>query len=146
MENKDKMKLENNQLVTTIDISNCNKKNYLIYNILKRTIDIVGSLAGLILLSPVFLIVSILIKLEDPKGKIFFTQDDFVEIGIRAIINHTDLIQIELNSQGNSFQLARIGVTTGRSDYYAIYDSKHFDTTEKRLQLKDKLIELGFDE
>ena len=76
----------------------------------------------------------------------FFTQDDFVEIGIRAIINHTDLIQIELNSQGNSFQLARIGVTTGRSDYYAIYDSKRFDTTEKRLQLKDKLIELGFDE
>ena len=79
------------------------------------------------------------------KRQHFFTQNDFVEIGIRAIINHTDLIQMELNSQGNSFQLACIGVTTGRSDYYAIYDSKHFNTIEKRLQLKDKLIELGFD-
>lgn len=75
----------------------------------------------------------------------FFTQNDFVEIGIRAIINHTDLIQMELNSQGNSFQLNCIGVTTGRCDYYAIYDSNHFDTLEKRMQLKDKLMELGFD-
>ena len=45
-----------------------------IYTFLKRTMDIVASLIGLILLSPLFLIVAILIKLEDPKGKIFFAQ------------------------------------------------------------------------
>lgn len=75
----------------------------------------------------------------------FFTQNDFVEIGIRAIINHTDLIQKELNSQGNSFQLNCACVTIGRSDYYAIYDLNHFDILEKRMHLKDKLIESGFD-
>lgn len=40
----------------------------------KRAIDIVGSTLGLIVLSPVFLIVSILIKIED-GGKVFFMQD-----------------------------------------------------------------------
>lgn len=40
----------------------------------KRTIDIIGSTLGLIILSPIFLIVSILIKIED-GGKVFFMQD-----------------------------------------------------------------------
>ena len=46
-----------------------------IYLFTKRAIDIIGSLLGLIFLSPLLLIVAILIKLEDPKGKIFFTQE-----------------------------------------------------------------------
>ena len=37
----------------------------------KRTIDIVGSTLGLIILSPVFLITAICIKLED-GGSVFF--------------------------------------------------------------------------
>ncbi|MCT1391453.1 sugar transferase [Peribacillus frigoritolerans] len=41
---------------------------------MKRLTDIIGSLIGLILLSPIFLIVAILIKIEDPKGPIFFKQ------------------------------------------------------------------------
>jgi lipopolysaccharide/colanic/teichoic acid biosynthesis glycosyltransferase len=41
---------------------------------MKRTIDMVGSLVGLILLSPLFIIIAILIKLEDPKGSVFFYQ------------------------------------------------------------------------
>lgn len=41
---------------------------------MKRLTDFFGSLIGLILLSPVFLIVAILIKIEDPKGSIFFKQ------------------------------------------------------------------------
>ncbi|MBU5671949.1 sugar transferase [Paenibacillus sp. MSJ-6] len=40
----------------------------------KRTIDILGSLAGLILLSPLFAIMAILIKWEDPSGPVFFYQ------------------------------------------------------------------------
>ncbi|MGE1101275.1 sugar transferase [Peribacillus simplex] len=41
---------------------------------MKRLIDIFGSLIGLILLSPIFLVVAILIKIEDPKGPVFFRQ------------------------------------------------------------------------
>lgn len=55
-------------------LQSINLKEGKIYLFLKRAMDIVGSLCGLIILSPVFLIVSILIKLEDPKGKIFFSQ------------------------------------------------------------------------
>ena len=44
------------------------------YRILKRILDIVASLFGLVVLSPVFLVVSILIYIED-KGKVIFFQD-----------------------------------------------------------------------
>lgn len=50
------------------------KKEYrLIYSILKRIIDVVGALFGLIILSPILIIVGILIKLES-KGPIIFAQ------------------------------------------------------------------------
>ena len=48
-----------------------NKKGYLIA---KRIMDICGALIGLICLSWLFLIVAVLIKLEDPKGPVFFKQ------------------------------------------------------------------------
>ncbi|MFJ8259756.1 sugar transferase [Peribacillus asahii] len=41
---------------------------------MKRLVDIIGSLLGLILLSPIILIVAILIKIESPKGSVFFKQ------------------------------------------------------------------------
>lgn len=41
---------------------------------LKRFIDIIGSIIGLIILSPVFIVVMVLIKVEDPRGPIFFKQ------------------------------------------------------------------------
>jgi len=46
-----------------------------LYLFMKRLMDIVGALCGLILLSPIFLIIALLIKLEDPKGPIFFKQN-----------------------------------------------------------------------
>lgn len=46
-----------------------NNKSYLFT---KRLIDIVGSIAGIIILSPLFLVVAVLIKLEDPRGKVLF--------------------------------------------------------------------------
>ena len=55
-------------------LQSINLKEGKIYLFFKRAMDIIGSLCGLIILSPVFLIVSILIKLEDPKGKVFFSQ------------------------------------------------------------------------
>ncbi|HFU7057826.1 TPA: sugar transferase [Bacillus cereus] len=44
------------------------------YLIAKRCMDFIGAITGLILLSPVFLIVAALIKYEDPKGSVFFKQ------------------------------------------------------------------------
>ena len=48
--------------------------DHIVYLVLKRLMDIVGASLGLILASPIMLIVAILIKLEDPKGTIFFSQ------------------------------------------------------------------------
>lgn len=45
------------------------------YHFIKRLIDIIGSFFGLILLSPLFLVVGYKIKKEDPSGPVFFTQD-----------------------------------------------------------------------
>lgn len=66
---------EINEDAIVMDLSDVVSNESAFYLISKRVIDIVGSLAGIILLSPLFLIVAILIKLEDPKGKIFFTQE-----------------------------------------------------------------------
>lgn len=45
-----------------------------LYTHSKRAMDLVGSLLGLLLLSVIFLIIAVLIKIEDPKGPIFFKQ------------------------------------------------------------------------
>jgi len=50
------------------------KKESISYLIGKRAIDIVCSFAGIIILLPVFVLIGILLKLEDPKGSIFFGQ------------------------------------------------------------------------
>lgn len=44
------------------------------YKLVKRSMDITGALLGIILLSLIFIVVAIAIKLEDPKGPIFFRQ------------------------------------------------------------------------
>ncbi|MEV5027113.1 sugar transferase [Paenibacillus sp. LPE1-1-1.1] len=51
-----------------------NDYRFSLNSVFKRTIDVTGSLFGLILLSPLFVIIAILIKLEDPKGSVLFYQ------------------------------------------------------------------------
>ena len=75
MDNRFKFEEEFDEVAIAIDYSDVLVKESILYSITKRLIDIVGSLCGIILLSPLFLIVAILIKLEDPKGKVFFAQD-----------------------------------------------------------------------
>ncbi|MFP8640608.1 sugar transferase [Priestia aryabhattai] len=48
--------------------------NSMSFQFAKRTLDIVLTIVGLILLSIVFLIISIAIKIEDPKGPVLFSQ------------------------------------------------------------------------
>jgi exopolysaccharide biosynthesis polyprenyl glycosylphosphotransferase len=45
-----------------------------IYLITKRLIDIIGASFGLIIFSPIFLLVAMAIKIEDPRGSVFFGQ------------------------------------------------------------------------
>ncbi|MDP2910380.1 MAG: sugar transferase [bacterium] len=48
----------------------------MIYRIIKRLFDFLGALLGLIVLSPLFIIVAILVKLNSP-GPIFFKQERY---------------------------------------------------------------------
>ncbi|WP_201006189.1 sugar transferase [Paenibacillus glycanilyticus] len=45
-----------------------------IYLMVKRGFDLIAASLGLILLSPIFLLVALLIKLESPQGSVFFYQ------------------------------------------------------------------------
>lgn len=75
MDNRFKFEEEFDEDAIAIDYSDVLGKESILYSVTKRLIDIVGSLCGIILLSPLFLIVAVLIKLEDPKGKVFFAQE-----------------------------------------------------------------------
>ena len=66
---------ENKDFTKGIEISKILERESKLYLFIKRSIDMICSLAGIIVLSPVFLIVAVLIKIEDPKGSIFFCQE-----------------------------------------------------------------------
>ncbi|OJG09654.1 hypothetical protein RU93_GL000637 [Enterococcus aquimarinus] len=56
----------------TINMIKLRQKHW--FFVVKRLGDIICSSIGLIILSPLFLIIAILMKFEDPKGPIFFSQ------------------------------------------------------------------------
>jgi len=57
-----------NELLTEVE------KTRVLYHFSKRSLDILGASIGIILLSILLIFIAVLIKLEDPKGPIFFTQ------------------------------------------------------------------------
>ena len=59
----------------TVAVSKENIKNSCTYLFFKRIVDLVGALLGIIILLPVFVIIAIAIKIEDPNGNIFFGHD-----------------------------------------------------------------------
>lgn len=72
------------------------------YLIIKRLFDLVGALIGLILLSPLFILITILIKLED-KGSAFFVQERIGKQGnlfklykFRSMVHNADEILEEM--------------------------------------------------
>ncbi|MCD2502353.1 exopolysaccharide biosynthesis polyprenyl glycosylphosphotransferase [Clostridium sp. NSJ-145] len=69
-----------NNLAIKKDVEVVIKKEKNVYRFFKRAIDIIGSLIGLILASPILLIVGMLIKLES-KGPIVFSQ---IRVGLKG--------------------------------------------------------------
>lgn len=73
----------------------------------KRFFDVTVSFAGLVVLSPVFLIISLLIKLTD-KGPVFFKQTrigenfkPFILIKFRSMVFNADKIGLEITTKGD---------------------------------------------
>ena len=77
-----------------------------IYLFFKRVIDILGSGFGLIILSPLFLIVAIAIKFEDSKGSILFSQKRVGQYGkefnmykFRSMVSNAEELKAKLMEQ-----------------------------------------------
>jgi lipopolysaccharide/colanic/teichoic acid biosynthesis glycosyltransferase len=50
-------------------------KSYSFYHLIKRLTDILLSLLGIVMLLPFLVMIALLIKLEDPRGSVFFYQN-----------------------------------------------------------------------
>lgn len=77
-----------------------------IYLFFKRAIDIFGAGFGLIILSPIFLIVAIAIKVEDSKGSILFSQKRVGQYGkefnmykFRSMVSNAEELKDKLMEQ-----------------------------------------------
>lgn len=82
-----------------------NKRESLTYKISKRALDIIASAIGLIVLSPILIIVAILIKLES-KGPAIFSQKrigldgkEFKMYKFRSMIQNAEKLKKELEKQ-----------------------------------------------
>lgn len=77
-----------------------------VYRIVKRIFDIVASSIAVVLLSPLFLILAIAIKIDDPKGPVFYTQTrvgkdgkTFQIIKFRSMVSNADELLARLKNQ-----------------------------------------------
>ena len=73
------------------------------YKFIKRAFDVVASAVGLVICIPIFLIVGIAIKLEDPKGPVFYHQPriglngkEFTFYKLRSMYTNADAIKSTL--------------------------------------------------
>lgn len=64
-----------NDKITSDNLTDIKIKVNKYYDIQKRIFDLILAISGLILLSPLFLIVMLIIKMEDSNSKIFFVQE-----------------------------------------------------------------------
>ncbi|MGU3473431.1 sugar transferase [Paenibacillus sp. D51F] len=80
-----------------------NKRNLTGYLMMKRAMDIVAASIGLIFLAPIFLVLAIAIKLEDPKGPVFFSQKrvgkgekNFNMYKFRSMVSNAEELLVDL--------------------------------------------------
>lgn len=89
----------------SLEIQVVNKENRVIYNSTKRLMDILLSLLGLIIVSPIMLIVAILIKLES-SGPVIFSQKrvglngkEFNMLKFRSMVQNAEELKEKLQKQ-----------------------------------------------
>lgn len=77
-----------------------------VYRVAKRALDIVASALGLVVLSPLFLLTALAIKIEDPKGRVFYHQPRIGQNGsvfschkFRSMYANADEIKASLMDQ-----------------------------------------------
>lgn len=80
--------------------------------VIKRLLDIGGSLLALVMLSPLLVMTAVLIKLEDPSGPVFYCQNRVGQWGrifrfpkFRSMLSNADQLKDQLlseNEHGNS--------------------------------------------
>lgn len=70
------VELEQPATVTQVETTGVTPNRSSVYRFIKRTFDIVASLAGLIILSPVLLITAVAIYIDDPGPVLFFQDRD----------------------------------------------------------------------
>lgn len=94
-----------NNLAIKKDVEVVVKKERNVYRFFKRAIDIIGSLIGLILASPILLVVGILIKIES-KGPIVFSQTrvglngkEFKMYKLRSMVVNAEELKKRLEAQ-----------------------------------------------
>lgn len=88
------------------------------YTFFKRVLDIVGAIFGIIILMPLLILVAVLIKLEDPKGPVFFKQvrvgkneEEFYMFKFRSMIvdaeEKLDLLMSQNEVTGAMFKIKK---------------------------------------
>lgn len=82
------------------------RRNLRIYLFSKRIVDMLGAALGLLALTPLFIVIAILIKLEDPRGPVFFSQTrigkneiPFKMYKFRSMVSNAEQLLEELLSQ-----------------------------------------------
>jgi lipopolysaccharide/colanic/teichoic acid biosynthesis glycosyltransferase len=82
------------------------EKSYAAYLFIKRMLDISLSLCGIMFLLPLLVLVAAWIKIEDPKGKIFFKQNrvgkdevQFPMYKFRSMVSNAEQLKEQLKAQ-----------------------------------------------
>ena len=87
-----------------IDAERLNRQYF--YRGIKRLFDVVASAIGVVVISPVLLIIAICIKVDDPHGPVFYTQTrvgkdghKFKIIKFRSMVSNADELLAKLQDQ-----------------------------------------------
>lgn len=95
--------MDNTNLNINVELNK--EESKIVYKFIKRIIDIIGSLCGIVLLSPIIIIIGILIKIES-KGPIFFAQNriglnrkEFKMYKLRSMVVNAEEIKEKLKNK-----------------------------------------------
>ncbi|MBU7530876.1 sugar transferase [Lactiplantibacillus pentosus] len=98
--------MQDREKIEHIFIDIRSKRNDLSYRFIKRLLDIVASISALLLLTPVFLILIIAIKISSPREKVFYVQTrlginetPFKMYKFRSMVSNADKMLSHLKSK-----------------------------------------------